>query len=40
MKYMLPVTLDTGTTMEARQDCSATWYSSMAAAEQPTSTYR
>jgi hypothetical protein len=40
MKYTLPVTLDTGTTMEARQDCSATWYSSMAAAEQPASTYR
>src|SRR5580693_1664814 len=40
MKYTLPVTLDTGTTMEARQDCSATWYSSMAATEQPASTYR
>jgi hypothetical protein len=39
-KYTLPVTVDTGTRMDARQACSATWYSSMAAAEQPASTYR
>jgi len=25
MKYTLPVTLDTGMRMEARQDCSPTW---------------
>ena len=25
MKYTLPVTLDTGTTMDARHDWSATW---------------
>ena len=24
-KYTLPVTVDTGTRMEARQDCSPTW---------------
>jgi hypothetical protein len=39
-KYTLPVTVEAGTRMEARQDCSPTWYSSMAAAEQPPSTYR
>ena len=40
MKYTLPVTVDTGTRIDARQDCSPTWYSSMAAAEQPASMYR
>ena len=39
-KYTLPVTVDTGTRIEARQDCSPTWYSSMAAAEEPANTYR
>jgi hypothetical protein len=39
-KYTLPVTVDTGTRMDARHDCNATWYSSMATAEQPPSTYR
>jgi hypothetical protein len=40
MKYTLPVTVDTGTRMDARQDCSPTWYSSMAASKEPASTYR
>ena len=40
MKYTLPVTVDTGTRMDARQDCSPTWYSSMATARQHASTYR
>jgi len=40
MKYMLPVTPDTGTTIDARPACSAAWKSSIATAEEPASTYR
>src|SRR5581483_8156541 len=36
-KYTLLATLDTGMRMDARQACSAAWYSSSAAAEHPPS---
>jgi hypothetical protein len=39
-KNTLPTTLDTGTTMEARQACSAAWNSSMATPEQTPMAYR
>ena len=39
-KYTLLTTVETGMRMDARHDCSATWYSSMAAIEQPPSRYR
>src|SRR4029077_3181866 len=38
MKYTLPVTLDTGTTIDARPACSAAWKSSIATAREPPST--
>jgi hypothetical protein len=39
-KYVLLVTMDTGTRMDARPACKPTWNTSRAAAEQPASTYR
>src|SRR5215472_9761973 len=39
IKYTLPVMLETGPTIEARQRCKPVWKMSMPTAEQPTVTY-